>query len=77
MLKKLQGFFRDLLTLSELKTISNRWMAARYLSKGNSYMKIANKLKVSTTTVASVAKRLNSSSGGLKRALKGRFKKLQ
>ena len=60
------SFFHDLLTPQELKSISNRWMAARYLSNGNSYIKIAEKIKISTTTVTSVARGLNHGSGGLK-----------
>lgn len=60
------NFFHDLLTPQELKAISNRWMAARYLSNGNSYVKIAEKIKISTTTVTSVARGLNQGSGGLK-----------
>lgn len=64
------NFFHDLLTPRELKTISNRWMAARYLSDGKSYVKISEKMNISTTTVTRVARSLREGSGGLKLILK-------
>jgi len=67
-------FFRDLLTIAEIKEFSNRWQAAKLLSQGLSYAEIAQKLKMSTTTVARVAHWLNHGLGGYRLILK-RIKK--
>ncbi len=59
-------FLRDLLTLPELKEFSNRWQIVRLLLQGESYIIIANKLGVSTTTVTRVAQWFNNGEGGYK-----------
>lgn len=59
-------FFRDLMTLAELKEFSNCWQMVKYLVQGKSYTDIARKLKVSTTTVTRVAHWLNHGLGGYK-----------
>ena len=48
-------FFRDLLTIAELKEFANRWQAVKMLSQGTSYTVIAEKLGMSTATVTRVA----------------------
>jgi TrpR-related protein YerC/YecD len=65
----IKNFFRDLLTLAELKEFSNRWQMVKLLSQGIPYLEIAGKLKVSTTTVQRVAYWLNHGTGGYKKAL--------
>ena len=60
------AFFRDLLTLPELKEFSNRWQIVKRLVSHESYEKIAKELKVSTTTVSRVALWLNNGRGGYK-----------
>lgn len=60
------NFFRDLLTIAELKEFSNRWQAVKMLSQGNSYTKIAKKLGISTATVTRVAHWLHHGMDGYK-----------
>ena len=60
------NFFRDLLTIAELKEFSNRWQAVKMLSQGKSYVKIAGKLGMSTATVTRVANWLHHGLGGYK-----------
>lgn len=62
--KEAENFFRDLCTIDEIKDMSERWEIVQLLEKGISYRKIAEKLKVSTTTVSRVALWLNNGQGG-------------
>jgi TrpR-related protein YerC/YecD len=62
--KEAAKFFRDLLTLPEIEEFSNRWLAARLLAQGHSYAEVAEKTKMSTTTVARVAHWLHNGWGG-------------
>ncbi len=59
-------FFRDLLTEKELIEFSNRWKAARMLSRNVKYNEIEKETGLSSTTVARVSKWLNSGKGGYK-----------
>lgn len=59
-----ERFFRDLCTIDEIKEMSERWQIAKMLNDGLPYRKIAEKLDVSTTTVARVALWLNNGEGG-------------
>lgn len=70
--KEAANFFRDLLTLPEITEFANRWQIVKRLVAGESYLSIAKKLKVSTTTVTRVAQWLNNGMGGYK-AIAGRF----
>ena len=58
------AFWRDLLTLKEIKTFAKRWQMAKLLYQGFPYAKIAKKLKVSTTTVTRTAFWLKHGRGG-------------
>lgn len=62
--KEAAKFFRDLLTLPEIEKFANRWQAARFLSQGQPYAKVAEKTKMSTTTVSRVSHWLNRGMGG-------------
>lgn len=64
-----KDFFRDLCTIDEIKEMSERWEIANLLDKGWSYRKIAEKMKVSTTTVSRVSLWLNNGTGGYKSML--------
>ena len=68
-------FFRDLLTIAEIKEFSNRWQAAKLLSKRLPYAEVAERLKMSTTTVSRVAHWLFRGRGGYKLILKRISKK--
>lgn len=59
-------FFRDLLTMAEIREFTNRWQMVKLLYRGDSYISIANKLKVSTSTVTRVAHWLKNGFGGYK-----------
>ncbi len=60
------NFFRDLLTIAELNEFANRWQMVKRLIRGESYLSIAEKLNVSTTTVTRVSHWLNKGMGGYK-----------
>jgi TrpR-related protein YerC/YecD len=62
--KEAAKFFRDLLTLAEIKEFANRWEAAQLLNKGYSYLEVAQETKMSTTTVTRVAHWLHHGWGG-------------
>ncbi|MFA6593671.1 MAG: YerC/YecD family TrpR-related protein [Candidatus Buchananbacteria bacterium] len=68
--KEAENFFRDLCTIDEIKEMSERWEIAQLLNKNWPYRKIAEKLKVSTTTVSRVAMWLNNGTGGYQLILK-------
>jgi len=59
------NFFRDLLTIAELKEFANRFKIAKFLFENKySYNEIARKCSVSTTTVTRVAHWLHHGMGG-------------
>lgn len=68
--QEIANFLRDLLTVKELEEFANRLEMARLLKKGLSYVKIAEKLGVSTTTVTRTAHWLKRGSGGYEKVLK-------
>lgn len=70
------NFLRDLLTPAEFEEFSNRLEIAKLLdSKKMSYLEIAKKIGVSTTTVTRVALWLNNGCGGYKKILENLTKK--
>ncbi len=58
------AFFRDLLTIAELKEFANRWNVVKLLNEGLTYEKIAKRLMISTATVTRVAHWLHHGMGG-------------
>lgn len=60
------NFFRDLLTMSEIKEFAHRWQMVKMIYQGKSYENIAAKLRVSTATVTRVAYWLHHGLGGYK-----------
>lgn len=67
------AFWRDLLTLKEIKTFDKRWQMAKLLYQGLPYAAIAKKLKVSTTTVTRTAFWLHHGRGGYRLVLSRLF----
>ena len=67
--KEAEKFFRDLCVIQEIKNMAVRWEIAQLLNKSVSYRKIAEKTKVSVTTVSRVAQRFNNSRNGYKLVL--------
>lgn len=55
---------RDLMTPQEIEEFANRLEIARLLYNGHSYQEIAEKIRVSTTTVTRVAHWLYNGCGG-------------
>ena len=66
---EMSAFLRDLMTVKEIEEFANRLEMARLLKEGVAYKKIADRLGVSTTTVARVAFWLNNGCGGYKKVL--------
>ena len=63
-------FFRDLCTVSEIKSMSERFQVAKKVNEGVSYRKINETTGVSTATVTRVAHFLHHGMGGYKLILK-------
>lgn len=63
------NFLRDLLTLTEIKTFSMRWKAAKMLEKGIPYTTIESVTGLSSATIARVNKYREYGYGGYKLAL--------
>jgi TrpR-related protein YerC/YecD len=72
--QELADFLRDLMTVKELKDISQRWQIVLMLEKKIPYLEIAKQVGVSTTTVTRVALWLNHGQDGYRTAL-SRLKK--
>ena len=73
-IEECEKFFRDLLTLEEIKEFAARWQVAKMLNRGLSYREIADKTKVSTATITRVAHWLLYGMGGYELVL-GKLKK--
>lgn len=67
------NFFRDLLTMAEIKEFTNRWQMVKMLVSGKSYVDVAETLNVSTATVTRVAHWLHHGMGGYKAVADGLF----
>lgn len=61
--------FRDLMTIEEIREMSNRWKAARLLDEGLTYRAVAQQTSMSTTTVARIAFWLRDGEGGYRLVL--------
>jgi len=66
---ELKKFLRDLLTEQELLEFGRRWRAAQMLAVKIPYTEIVKETSLSSTTVARVAKWLNTGMKGYKTAL--------
>ena len=58
------GFFEDLLTVAELKSLGNRFKAAKLLSEGKTYNEVAEKTGASSATISRINKALSYGAGG-------------
>ena len=67
--KECEDFFRDLMTMRELKEMAERFRIARMLRSRMSYLAIADKATTSTTTVTRVAHWLKHGRGGYRLVL--------
>jgi len=57
-------FLRDLLTKQEILEFANRWQVAQMLNNGISYIEIAEKTGMSSTTIARISRWLKRGRGG-------------
>lgn len=64
------SFLRDVASLSELQSLSERLEIARLLGKGLSYRQVSSLTGASTTTVARVSQFLENGEGGYREILK-------
>lgn len=65
-----ENFFRDLCTIQELKSMTERWQIAKMVWQGMPYRVITEKTGASSTTIARVAHWLTYGEGGYQRACK-------
>lgn len=63
------AFCEDVMTIREIREISQRLQVARMLDAGKSYTAIEKSTGASATTIARVSKALNYGSGGYRSAL--------
>ena len=68
-LEECYAYFEDLCTIKELQDMAQRLDTAILLSKGESYQRISQQVKVSTATIGRVSKCLNYGAGGYKTAI--------
>lgn len=59
-----ERFFRDLLTLGELRDLALRWSVARLLDGGMHYAEISGRTGASTATITRIASWLHHGEGG-------------
>ena len=57
-------FFRDLLTIGELRDLAMRWAVARLLDQGLHYAQISAQTGASTATITRIASWLHHGEGG-------------
>lgn len=67
--QEMADFLRDVGTLSELQSWSERFEVARQLAKGLTYREVAKNTGASTTTVTRVAKFIENGPGGYRKTL--------
>jgi TrpR-related protein YerC/YecD len=63
-------FFRDLMTLHELREMRNRWLVVRLLDQGLPYKTIEARTGMSSRTVARIARWIRDGEGGYRMLLK-------
>lgn len=66
---ELKDFLSDLCTPAELESLSDRWEVAKMIDGGQNYRDIAEKTKISTTTITRVGRALKYGTGGYKKAI--------
>lgn len=59
-----ENFLRDLMTIGEIDTMSERWEVAQLVQQGVSYRKISEQTGASTATITRVAQWLHHGMGG-------------
>ncbi|MGD0273026.1 MAG: YerC/YecD family TrpR-related protein [Gaiellaceae bacterium] len=72
---EIKRFLRDLCTRAELEALAHRWLIAKLLDEGLSYLTVAERAEGSTTTVTRVSQWLHHGAGGYQIALERTKKK--
>lgn len=72
--EEVTAFFRDLMTVAEIREFCNRWEAARLLAELTPYREVAKKTGMSTATVTRIAHWLYHGEGGYRMVLKRLYK---
>ncbi len=67
--RKIENFFNDLLTESEVRMLKRRWFVANLINEGKTIREAAENAGVGTDTVVRVIKKIKSGSGVLKEVL--------
>ena len=73
--KECYSFFEDLVTINEIKELSQRLEVARMLNDGFTYEEIAYKIGASSATISRVKRCLNYGADGYKLILEKLFRK--
>jgi TrpR-related protein YerC/YecD len=63
-IKECYNFFEDICTVSELKSMAQRFEVARMLKEGKTYVEISELVGASTATISRVNRALNYGSNG-------------
>ncbi len=69
-MREAKSFFRDLLTVGEIKEFAERWKVATMLTKKVPYTSIIGETGLSSRTVARVARWVNKGTGGYRLVLR-------
>ncbi|MCK5460972.1 trp operon repressor [Candidatus Gracilibacteria bacterium] len=73
-IKECELFFRDIMTISELQAITERFTVAQDLNEGKkTYRKISEETGVSTATITRIANWIENGKGGYKLVLNRLF----
>lgn len=74
-LNRIEDFFNDLLTESELRMLKRRWFVANLINEGKTIREAAETAGVGTDTVVRVIKKIKGGSGVLRETLRSVFEK--
>ncbi len=74
-LNRIEDFFSDLLTESELRMLKRRWFVANLINEGKTIREAAEAAGVGTDTVVRVIKKIKGGSGVLRETLRSVFEK--
>lgn len=64
-----ERFFRDLMTISEIEAITERWEVVKLIDQGIPYRKISEQTGASTATITRIAHWLKHGMGGYRMML--------
>ncbi len=74
-IEEAEAFFSDLCTYNELDAMESRVRAAKLILKGETFVEVMEKTKISSATLARVSKAIKHGEGGYKLILEREKKK--